>query len=75
MAQAMNTTLVIPALNEADVIGRIVRRVPQGHVREVIVVDNGSSDATAAVAAQAGARGAGCSAPARSVRGCQRRRA
>jgi len=56
MAQAINATLVIPALNEADVIGRIVRRVPQGHVREVIVVDNGSSDATAAVAAQAGAR-------------------
>src|SRR5712691_1909449 len=52
----MNVSLVIPALNEADVIGRVVRRVPPGHVREVLVVDNGSTDATAAVAAEAGAR-------------------
>jgi glycosyltransferase involved in cell wall biosynthesis len=52
----MNVSLVIPALNEADVIGRVVRRVPPGLVREVIVVDNGSTDATAAVAAEAGAR-------------------
>jgi glycosyltransferase involved in cell wall biosynthesis len=52
----MNVSLVIPALNEADVIGRVVRRVPPTHVREVIVVDNGSTDATAAVAAEAGAR-------------------
>ena len=52
----MNTSLIIPALNEADVIGRLVRRVPPGLVREVIVVDNGSTDATAAIAAEAGAR-------------------
>lgn len=52
----MNATLVIPALNEAGVIGDLVRRVPPGTVREVIVVDNGSVDATAAVAAAAGAR-------------------
>ena len=52
----MNATLVIPALNEAAVIGDLVRRVPSGVVDEVIVVDNGSSDATAAVAAGAGAR-------------------
>ena len=52
----MNVTLVIPALNEAGVIGALVRRVPAGTVREVIVVDNGSVDATAVVAAGAGAR-------------------
>jgi len=52
----MNATLVIPALNEAGMIGDLVRRVPPGTVREVIVVDNGSVDATAAVAAAAGAR-------------------
>jgi len=52
----MNATLVIPALNEAGVIGDVVRRVPPGTVREVIVVDNGSVDATALVAARAGAR-------------------
>ena len=53
---AMNVTLVIPALNEAGVIGDVVRRIPAGAVREVIVVDNGSLDATAAMAAAAGAR-------------------
>jgi glycosyltransferase involved in cell wall biosynthesis len=52
----MNVTLVIPALNEAGVIGPLVRRVPAAAVREVIVVDNGSVDDTAAVAASAGAR-------------------
>jgi glycosyltransferase involved in cell wall biosynthesis len=52
----MNATLVIPALNEAGAIGDLVRRVPAGAVREVIVVDNGSTDGTAAVAAAAGAR-------------------
>jgi glycosyltransferase involved in cell wall biosynthesis len=52
----MNVTLVIPALDEAGVIGDVVRRVPPGLVTEVIVVDNGSVDATAAVAARAGAR-------------------
>jgi len=52
----VNATLVIPALNEAGAIGDLVRRVPAGAVREVIVVDNGSTDATAVVAASAGAR-------------------
>ena len=52
----MSATLVIPALNEAGAIGDLVRRVPPGAVREVIVVDNGSTDATAAVAAAAGAK-------------------
>lgn len=48
--------LVIPALDEAAVIGDVVARVPVGVVSEVIVVDNGSRDATATVAARAGAR-------------------
>lgn len=52
----MNATLIIPALDEAEVIGRVVRRVPPGVVREVVVVDNGSVDTTAARAAAAGAR-------------------
>jgi glycosyltransferase involved in cell wall biosynthesis len=47
---------VIPALDEAAVIGDVVRAVPAGVVSEIIVVDNGSTDATAAVAASAGAR-------------------
>jgi glycosyltransferase involved in cell wall biosynthesis len=52
----MHVTLIIPALDEAAVIGDVVRRVPRAAVSEVIVVDNGSTDATAAVAAGAGAR-------------------
>jgi glycosyltransferase involved in cell wall biosynthesis len=48
--------LVIPALNEAAVIGDVVRRVPTDVVAEVIVVDNGSTDDTGAVASRAGAR-------------------
>lgn len=52
----MKATLIIPALDEAAVIGPLLRRVPRGVVDEVIVVDNGSTDGTGAAAAQAGAR-------------------
>ena len=52
----MLTTLIIPALDEAEVIGALVARVPRETVREVIVVDNGSTDGTGMVAARAGAR-------------------
>lgn len=53
---ARDVALVIPALDEAAVIGNVVGRVPPGVVSEVIVVDNGSTDATATVATRAGAR-------------------
>jgi glycosyltransferase involved in cell wall biosynthesis len=52
----MKTVLIIPALNEAAAIGELVRRVPRHVVDEVIVVDNGSTDATASIAREAGAR-------------------
>ena len=52
----MKTVVIIPALNEAAVVGELVRRTPRDTVAEVIVVDNGSTDATAAVARDAGAR-------------------
>ena len=52
----MKAVLIVPALNEAAVIGELVRRVPRDVVDEVIVVDNGSTDTTAEVAAAAGAR-------------------
>src|SRR6266545_6183436 len=52
----MRTTLIIPALNEAGIIGPLVSRIPPGIVDEVIVVDNGSTDGTAGAAGQAGAR-------------------
>lgn len=46
---------VIPALDEERAIGAVIRGAPS-FLAEVIVVDNGSRDATGTVAAQAGAR-------------------
>ena len=37
----MKAVLIVPALNEATVVGELVRRVPRDVVDEVIVVDNG----------------------------------
>jgi glycosyltransferase involved in cell wall biosynthesis len=49
-------SVVIPCLNEADAITAVVRDVLAQGVDEVIVVDNGSTDATAKRAHEAGAR-------------------
>jgi glycosyltransferase involved in cell wall biosynthesis len=49
-------SVVIPALNEAESIASVVREMPWDLIHECIVVDNGSTDATAAVAEAAGAR-------------------
>lgn len=46
--------LIIPAYNEADSIGHVLAEVPDV-VSEVVVVDNHSTDQTAAVARAAGA--------------------
>ncbi|MBU3679837.1 MAG: glycosyltransferase [Candidatus Kapabacteria bacterium] len=46
--------IIIPALNEEKSIGLVVGSV-KGHVDRVIVVDNGSTDATVEVARSAGA--------------------
>jgi glycosyltransferase involved in cell wall biosynthesis len=47
--------LIIPALNEAEAIGELLRQIPRELFCRVIVVDNGSRDATASVARAAGA--------------------
>jgi glycosyltransferase involved in cell wall biosynthesis len=49
-------SVVIPALNEAENIAAVVREMPWDLIRECIVVDNGSTDATAIEAQAAGAR-------------------
>lgn len=53
---AHGVSVVIPALNEAESIGAVVRSMPWGSIDECIVVDNGSTDGTGEVAAAAGAR-------------------
>jgi glycosyltransferase involved in cell wall biosynthesis len=49
-------SVIIPALNEEEAIGDVVRAVLAEPIDEVIVVDNGSTDQTAARARSAGAR-------------------
>ena len=57
MADATETSVVIPAFNEAASIGEVVRDLAAAAPwREILVVDDGSSDETGAQAAAAGAR-------------------
>ncbi|MEP9355394.1 glycosyltransferase family 2 protein [Xanthobacter sp. KR7-65] len=56
MAASDRIALVIPTLNEAETIGTTLAEIPSGMVDEVIVADGGSTDATRAIAAAAGAR-------------------
>ena len=56
MADPSAVSVVIPAYNEADVIGDVVAALAaSASWREIIVVDDGSQDGTAARAAAAGA--------------------
>lgn len=50
----MPLAIIIPALNEAGSIAHVIRRIPSNLASQIIVVDNGSTDDTAAVAAQTG---------------------
>jgi glycosyltransferase involved in cell wall biosynthesis len=52
----MDVSLIIPALNEAACIGPLLGELPMGLVQQVLVVDNGSTDDTAAAARRAGAQ-------------------
>lgn len=51
-----SVTVVIPTLNEADRIGETIGGLEGSGVREVIVVDGGSSDRTVEIAKSMGAR-------------------
>jgi len=59
---AMKVSVIIPVLNEEDAIAKVIADIPQtGHneaitIQEIIVVDNGCTDNTAAIAKQNGAR-------------------
>jgi glycosyltransferase involved in cell wall biosynthesis len=52
----MKISVVIPTFNEEQAIGEVVRAVPIDRIHNIIVVDNGSTDDTAAQASLAGAR-------------------
>jgi len=52
----VDVAVIIPALNEEQAIGRVIGEIPADVVCDVIVVDNGSTDDTVAVAEAAGAR-------------------
>ena len=51
----MRVATIIPALNEEECIAAVVREILERVETTVIVVDNGSTDATAGVAVAAGA--------------------
>ena len=49
-------SVIIPAYNEESSIGLVLDALPQEKIHEIIVVDNCSTDATARVAQEHGAR-------------------
>lgn len=51
----LRATVIIPAFNEEESIALVLDEIPRESVREVVVVDNGSTDRTAEVAAAHGA--------------------
>ena len=51
-----DVTVIIPTFNEAAAIAGVVREIPRGIAREVIVADGGSTDGTQEIARLAGAR-------------------
>lgn len=74
----MRVALIVPVLNEAEIIGRVLDEVPAGVVDRVLVVDGGSTDGTPEVARGRGAEvvpaprgyGAGCWAGFEAAREC-----
>lgn len=55
MYKSRKVLLIAPAFNEAGKIGEVVRRAPRDIVDTILVIDDGSTDGTAAAARQEGA--------------------
>ena len=49
-------SVIIPAFNEEASIGLVIKSLPKNKIKEIIVVDNGSTDKTAIIAKEHGAR-------------------
>ena len=49
-------SVIIPAFNEERSIGLVIKSLPQNKIKEIIVVNNGSTDKTAYIAKKHGAR-------------------
>lgn len=50
-----NNIVIIPAYNEEEAIGQVIAEIPKQWVKEIVVVDNNSTDETAKRARLAGA--------------------
>ena len=49
------TKVIIPAFNEQNSVGKVIRDIPKEWVSEIVVVNNNSNDNTVTVAREAGA--------------------
>jgi len=50
-----NVVVIIPAFNEENGVGQVIREIPREFVKEIIVVNNNSTDNTERIAKEAGA--------------------
>ena len=55
MRKILEIAVVIPALNEEESIGQVLREIPLNIISKVLVVDNGSTDNTGVIAKENGA--------------------
>jgi glycosyltransferase involved in cell wall biosynthesis len=53
---SMIVDVLIPALNEEEALPLVLRAIPRALVRQIYVIDNGSTDGTARAAVQGGAQ-------------------